>query len=53
MFQLPVAGRRRSGDEMVRRVVRVESTGEILRRKQAEMLVDGKELRLGVEMVDG
>ena len=52
-LHLPVAGRRRSDGEEMRRVIGMERASEELSRKETEVLVDWQKLSLGVEVVDG
>ena len=53
LLYLPVAGKRRSDGEEMKRVIGMERASEKLSRKETEMLVDWQKLSLGVEVVDG
>ena len=48
-----MARRRRSIDELMRRVIGLESAGQILGGEEMEVLADRENLGFGVKMIDG
>ena len=53
VFDLAMAGRRRSDDEVMRRVTRAHSAGEELGREEMKMAADREDLSLRVKVVGG